>query len=328
MRYKPFVLFAAWTAALPVFHSGFAGPGGWAGMCVKDAPQGVRITCVCPGGPAEGVGVRIGDILESVEGQSVDSARALAAHIDAARPGERIELRMRRGGSLQPFSLVVEERPETLENTGCAAAWPNLKVPDLMRHIHPHKVRAACLGAAVQEMTPELREYFGAPPDRGVLVVGVDADGPAARGLEVGDVILEIEKIPVRCGTDLTLAVREREAGESVSLRVQRRGQPLELSFRLEAREKKRFDLGMLMSGHGACPAEKDGSCRFLWHWNEEDFETSLKRLEDMMQTERFQRMMSERAQRQKRLEEKLKVLEEKLEALEKKARMPKAPAI
>jgi DNA-binding Xre family transcriptional regulator len=47
-----------------------------------------------------------------------------------------------------------------------------------------------------------------------------------------------------------------------------------------------------------------------------------------MMQTERFQRMMSERAQRQKRLEEKLKVLEEKLKALEKKVRMPQAPAI
>lgn len=316
-------MFAAWTAALPAFA------GGWAGMCVKDTPQGVRVTCVCPDGPAEDIGVRIGDVIESMEGRSVDSARALAARIDAARPGERLELRMRREGSLKkPFSLVVEERPETLENAGCAVAWPSLNVPDLMRHIHPHKVRAAYLGAVVQEMTPELREYFGAPSDRGVLVAGVDADGPAARGLEVGDVILEVEKIPVRCGSDLTLAVRERKAGESVSLRAQRRGRSIELSFRLEAREKTRFDLGMLMSGHGACPAEKDGSCQFLWHWSEDDFETSLKRLEDMMQTERFQRMMSERAQRQKRLEEKLKVLEEKLKALEKKVRAPQAPAI
>ncbi len=139
---------------------------------------------------------------------------------------------------------------------------------------------------------------------------------------------MEVEENPVRCGSDLTLAVRERKAGESVSLRVQRRGQSVELSFQLEAREKKQFDLGMLMSGHGDCPAEKGGSCQFLWHWGEKDFETSLKRLEDMMQTDRFQRMMSERAQRQKRLEEKLKVLEEKLKALEKKARMPQAPAI
>ncbi|UCF81079.1 MAG: PDZ domain-containing protein [Acidobacteriota bacterium] len=323
MRALPFALFAAWTAALPAFA------GGWAGMCVKDTPRGVRVTCVCPDGPAEDVGVRIGDILESVEGQSVDSVHTLAAHIDAAQPGERIELRMRREGSPpQPFSLVLEERPETPENAGCAVGWPNLNVPDLMRHIHPHKVRAAYLGATVQEMTPELREYFGAPSDRGVLVAGVDEDSPAARGLEVGDVILEIEKIPVRCGSDLISAVREREAGESVSLRAQRRGRPLELSFRLEAREKTRFDLGMLLSGHGDCPAEKGGQCRFLWHWSEEDFETSLKRLEDMMQTERFQRMMSERAQRQRMLEEKLKALEEKLEALEKKARMPKAPAI
>ncbi len=298
-------------------------------MCVKDTPKGVRVTCVCPDGPAEDVGVRIGDMLESMGGRSVDSAHAMAAHIDAVQPGERIELRMRREGILkESFSLVVEERPETLENAGCARAWSNLNVPDLTRHIHPHKVRAAYLGAVVQEMTPELREYFGAPSDRGVLVAGVDADGPAAGGLEVGDVILEIEKAPVRCGSDLSLAVREHKAGESVSLRVQRRGRSVELSLQLEVREKTRFDLGMLMSGHGACPAEKDGSCQFLWHWGEDDFEMSVKRLEDMMQTERFQRMMSERAQRQKRLEEKLKVLEEKLKALEKRARMPQAPAI
>jgi S1-C subfamily serine protease len=315
--------------ALPVFHSVFAASGGWAGMCVKDTPRGVRVTCVCPDGPAEGVGVRIGDIIESMEGLSADSARALATRIDAAQPGESLDFRTRRGGSLQqPFSLVVEERPETLENAGCATGWPNLNVPRLMRHIHPHKVRAACLGAVVQEMTPELREYFGAPSDRGVLVAGVEADNSAARGLEVGDVILEIEKIPVRCGSDLTSAVHEREPGDSVSLRVQRRGRPLDLSYRLEAREKTRFDLGTLLSDHGDCPAEKGGQCRFLWHWSEEDFETSLKRLEEMMQTERFQKMMSERAQRQRMLEEKLKALEEKLEALEKKARMPKAPAI
>src|SRR5262245_11742432 len=48
------------------------------------------------------------------------------------------------------------------------------------------------LGAQIADMTEDLRKYFGAPADSGVLVTHVDADQPAAKaGLKVGDVIIE-----------------------------------------------------------------------------------------------------------------------------------------
>ena len=56
----------------------------------------------------------------------------------------------------------------------------------------------ARIGVEVQPMTPELRGYFKAPADRGVLVVTVEEAAPAAAaGLRVGDVIIPAAGEPV-----------------------------------------------------------------------------------------------------------------------------------
>ncbi len=86
----------------------------------------------------------------------------------------------------------------------------------------PHRGR---IGVQVQSMTPELREYFGAPRDRGVLVVHVADRRPAARaGVEVGDVIVEAAATPIRRTWDLMRLVGRAEAGEALELRIVRVG--------------------------------------------------------------------------------------------------------
>jgi len=50
--------------------------------------------------------------------------------------------------------------------------------------------KRAYVGISLTELTPELREFFGAPKDAGVLVSSVAENGPAAKaGVRVGDVI-------------------------------------------------------------------------------------------------------------------------------------------
>ena len=102
MKIAFFVLFAGWSAGVSSFADG------WTGMCVKDTSQGVRVTCVCPAGPAESAGIRVGDILESMNNQRVDSARGLAAFTRAARPAERLSVVVQREEMPQAFSLIVE----------------------------------------------------------------------------------------------------------------------------------------------------------------------------------------------------------------------------
>src|SRR5512146_943822 len=76
------------------------------------------------------------------------------------------------------------------------------------------KMKRAFIGVAVTQMTPELREFFGAPPTTGVLVSSVSANGPAAKaGLKVGDVVVAINGQDVSSQRDLTKLLRQKHAG-------------------------------------------------------------------------------------------------------------------
>ncbi|MEX1368537.1 MAG: PDZ domain-containing protein [Nannocystaceae bacterium] len=82
----------------------------------------------------------------------------------------------------------------------------------------------ARLGTQVSSMSSELREFFGAPPDAGILVQRVEP-GSAAEGakVKVGDVLVEIDGRPVRQATDVRAALSSR-SGQQVRLVVVRKG--------------------------------------------------------------------------------------------------------
>ena len=82
------------------------------------------------------------------------------------------------------------------------------------------------IGIRMQPLTPELRDHFGAPSDRGVLVSDVEADRPAARaGLAVGDVVTAVDGEPVTTPSFLAREVRRAPSGKKLSLTVIRDGE-------------------------------------------------------------------------------------------------------
>ena len=96
----------------------------------------------------------------------------------------------------------------------------------------PHQGR---LGVRIQGLTPELREFFQAPQDRGVLVAGMEESGRGAKaGLAVGDVILEAGGRALKRPYDLIRAVGRVPAGESLELHVVRGGEELSLEVEPE----------------------------------------------------------------------------------------------
>jgi membrane-associated protease RseP (regulator of RpoE activity) len=81
----------------------------------------------------------------------------------------------------------------------------------------------AYLGVSLKNISPELREHFGAPKDAGVMVESVADDSPADRaGVKVGDIILSIEGKDVASSGDLRKGLREKKEGDSVRLEVLR----------------------------------------------------------------------------------------------------------
>jgi S1-C subfamily serine protease len=91
-------------------------------------------------------------------------------------------------------------------------------------------VRRNWLGVSVQEMTSALREILGVAPGTGVIVIDVDAHGPATKaGLELGDVILSCDLKVVRDAGELMASVATAPSNARLRLQVFRNGETLEL---------------------------------------------------------------------------------------------------
>ncbi len=87
------------------------------------------------------------------------------------------------------------------------------------------------VGLEVQPMTAELREFFRAPRDEGLLVVGVEAGRPAAKaGVQVGDVVVRAGGRALRRPVDLLREVARAPAAQPLALRVVRDGEEIPLA--------------------------------------------------------------------------------------------------
>jgi serine protease Do len=83
---------------------------------------------------------------------------------------------------------------------------------------------AEALGLAVQTLTPQLAEQFGAKPGEGVVVTSVKAGSIAAlAGIEPGAVILQVNRDPVRDAVSFKRAI-EQSPGKRVLLLIRKDG--------------------------------------------------------------------------------------------------------
>jgi predicted metalloprotease with PDZ domain len=157
--------------------------------------------------------------------------------------------------------------------------------------------KRAYLGVSLTDISPELREHFGATKENGVLVESVADGSPADKaGLQVGDVIIAVEGKDVHWSGDIRHAIREKKEGDSVRIEVVRGRARQSLVASVVEKEGMR----MMLPGDVADIARKfgqsvDGS---EWHGRIErvggdcaelqtrikDLETRLKELEKKLQ--------------------------------------------
>ncbi|MEV4332205.1 trypsin-like peptidase domain-containing protein [Streptomyces sp. NPDC049597] len=80
----------------------FTGDGARVGERGKDDTPSIT-----PGGPAAKAGIKPGDVITKVDGQRVHSGEELIVKIRAHRPGDRLELTIRRGGDERTMTLTL-----------------------------------------------------------------------------------------------------------------------------------------------------------------------------------------------------------------------------
>jgi serine protease DegQ len=101
------------------------------------------------------------------------------------------------------------------------------------------RVRRGFLGLSSQpvELPRAVRASLGLEQESGLLVVGVESDGPAERGgLMMGDLLVALGGQPIRNTDDLRGALGPERVGQSTPVRVIRGGEPREVSVTIGER--------------------------------------------------------------------------------------------
>jgi serine protease Do len=75
-------------------------------------PRGALVADVQPNSPALKAGIRTGDVIVSVNGESLDDARSLAMRVGAMAPGTSVRVAVIRSGREQTLSLTLGELPK------------------------------------------------------------------------------------------------------------------------------------------------------------------------------------------------------------------------
>lgn len=88
-------------------------PRGWLGLMLQPLPQGggTIVMGVEPESPAASLGLLVGDVITTWDGEAVTGVAAVANRLGAGSVGSKAKLGVSRGGSVNEYDLVIGERP-------------------------------------------------------------------------------------------------------------------------------------------------------------------------------------------------------------------------
>ena len=194
----------------------------------KDGTAGARVEEVVKGKPAEAAGIKVGDVLVSIDGREIHRPGELIEAIARKAPGSKIKVGLKRDQQTLSVVVTLGEAPAREIHR---IVERRLRGPDVFLSSDEE---AGYLGVQTIALTRDLAEYFGVPEATGVLVTEIVKDSPAAQaGLKGGDVILTIDGRKVTGVDRLLRLVRRCDAGEGVELGLRRHDQNLTVKVKL-----------------------------------------------------------------------------------------------
>jgi serine protease Do len=182
---------------------------------------GVVLGDVYPNSPAAKAGLRINDVILSVDGKPMENARQFDVTLYARKPGSSVNLEVGRGLQRVTLPVTVVERRDQSDR------FRDLVTPD--RNL------IGRLGVLGLDLTPELARLIpNLRDEHGVVVAGVESDAGGAAGPMPGDVIYGVNGERVRTLAELRGAISQVPADSTAVLQVGRQGQLRFLAVTLE----------------------------------------------------------------------------------------------
>jgi serine protease Do len=212
--------------------------------------QGVEVTMVDQDAPAGKAGIKEHDVILTMNGTAIESKSQLQRMIHETPAGRVVSLGLSRDG--QPLTIKVQladRRNEFPHMSMKDGDWgknfhvevppipnlPDFDVPNIGVVVVHSSMRS---GLMVENLTPQLGEFFGAKNGNGVLVRSVEKGSRADKaGLRAGDVITRVGDQPVHDTSDFTHALHSKSTG-SIGLGVIRDKKEQTLTITLPERKE------------------------------------------------------------------------------------------
>jgi len=173
-------------------------------------PQGAIVSRVEPGSPADRAGLRAGDVIVQYNGEAVQDAAHLTSMVVKTPAGTQVPIVFYRDGHQQNATATIE----------------SLNVNDGDNSGGGHEGRAQGFGISLGDITPEVANELRLPANlRGAVVENVEPFTPASNaGIKPGDVIVDINRQPVRSAAEAARALRAIKSGDAAFLLLSRNG--------------------------------------------------------------------------------------------------------
>jgi serine protease Do len=164
---------------------------------------GALVTEVVKGSPAQSAGLKSGDVIVKFDGRDIGNSSDLPSQVARVAPGTSVPLIIFRDGKKVSLSLTVGEMKE--------------------QEIVAKSADGGDLGLAVVPVSADAAKELGLARSQGVVVAAVQPGSSADdAGVERGDVIVEINRIPIRTVSDYNDALVKSAKGNSLLFLIRR----------------------------------------------------------------------------------------------------------
>jgi S1-C subfamily serine protease len=211
---------------------------GWLGVYIgENEDSEVAVIEVEKDSPADTAGLKKDDIVLKFENIEVTGSKMLRDKIRKQKPGDKVAVVVDRNGKEKKITVTLGEYSEANIIHEFESSFPRLfpsepfkmlpkdfkfeVLPRVQKPFLQFWGERKYIGVSLQELNPELAEYFGVEEGSGLLVTKVTKDSPAAEaGLKVGDVIVSAEGKKVNKADKLSNIIQEKEKGEVLKLQI------------------------------------------------------------------------------------------------------------
>ncbi len=192
---------------------------GWLGVYIQnitpeiaknfkfEGKKGVLVADIMKDSPARKAKIEIGDIIISVNGAEVSDINQLRRYVAALKPGTSAKVKIFRAGKEVELDVMIAELPAQSQIT-----------EEKMEEVDT-------IGMSVGDITEENAYKFRISDTTGVIVLEIQDQSPAYEaGMMVGDIIKEIENIPVENVDKYNELLKQYEKKETLLLLIKRGG--------------------------------------------------------------------------------------------------------